>query len=129
MNKSLYIIGAGSVGGHVASNPDLYKLTYDAIYFLDDDTQKIGKDFVNCKVIDCVDYLLQTTEEVDVVIGIAFPKIKEAIVNKLKKNPLLTYPTLIANNAWLSAGVEVGEGCIIYPHCSINYVLFLRILL
>lgn len=121
MSKKLYIIGAGSVGGHIASNPDLYKLTYEAIYFLDDNPQKIGKDFVGCRVIGNVDYILHTTEEVDVVIGIAFPKIKETIVQKLKKNPRIYFPTLIAQNAWLSKGVEVGEGCIIYPHCSINY--------
>lgn len=126
MKRNLYIIGAGSVGGHIASNPDLYKLTYDAIYFLDDDPQKIGTTFVGCEVRAATDFLLKVSEKTDVVIGIAFPKIKESIVKKLKQNPLIYFPTLIADNAWLSKGVEVGEGCIIYPHCSINYGSILK---
>jgi len=126
MNKNLYIIGAGSVGCHIVSNLELYKLSNEAIYFLDDDPQKKGKDFAGCKVIDNVDYLLKSTVETDVVIGIAFPKIKENIIQKLKLNPFIHFPTLIATNAWLSRDVKVGKGCIIYPHCSINYGTVLK---
>lgn len=126
MGNNLYIIGAGSVGGHIASNPKLYDLNYDNIFFLDDDLLKVGTMFVGCQVVGTSDSLLNLVEKADVVIGIAFPKVKEAIVNKLKYNPNLSFPTLVAQNAWLSEGVVLGEGCVIYPNCSVNYGSILK---
>lgn len=121
MKDRLYIIGAGSVGGHIASNQELYGLEKREILFLDDNSQKIGGVFVGCPVVNTVDFLLQINEPTQVVIGIAFPKIKEFIATKLMTNPNLQFPSLIAQNAWLSRGVKVGKGCIVYPGCSINY--------
>lgn len=117
----IYIIGAGSVGGHIASNPDLYGLEKVEMLFLDDNSRKIGSVFAGCPVVNTVDYLLQIKEPTKVVIGIAFPKIKESIAAKLMTNPNLQFPSLIAQNAWLSKDVVVGKGCIVYPGCCINY--------
>jgi len=119
--KDLYIVGAGSVGGHIASNQDLYLLEYDNIYFLDDDANKINKSFVGCHVKSSIDFLYSIKHEVDVVIGIAFPKIKKLIHHKINTISYLQFPTLIANNAWVSKDVNIGKGTIIYPNCSINY--------
>lgn len=119
--KQIFIVGAGSVGGHVASNPELYGLEDFDFIFLDDDPKKIGQQFVGFPVLDRVNYLLKVTQPTKVIVGIAFPKIKEFIVTQLKENPNLCFPTLVAQKAWVSNGVTLGEGCIIYPHCSINY--------
>lgn len=121
MQEKLYIVGAGSVGCHVAYNYDLYGLYYNLSGFLDDDTTKIGKEIAGVKVIDKVDFLESVSEKTAVVIGIAFPKIKKKIIENLLQNENLFFPSLISNKSWLSSNVTVGKGSIIYPGCSINY--------
>jgi sugar O-acyltransferase (sialic acid O-acetyltransferase NeuD family) len=121
MMKNLYILGAGSVGGHIALNISLYKMGYENIYFLDDDIQKIGSIYYGFKVISNIDYLFRLDENADVLIGIAFPKIKEFIIKRLQTKTNLNFPSFIAGNSWISQHVKIGRGCIIYPHSSINY--------
>ena len=119
--KQLYIVGAGSVGGHIASNPLLYGLEGVEILFIDRDPDKIGKTFVGKPIVGPVDYLLDIKEPIDVVIGAAFPNIKERVYKKLSPNKNVFFPTLIATNAWVSESVKIGVGVIIYPNCSVNY--------
>ena len=120
-NRSLYILGAGSVGKHVASNPDTYALNYDEIFFLDDDTSKQNKRVCGLKVLGGIDLLSQIEDSVDVVVGIAFPSIKRKLMDRLKQQANLSFPTLSAKGVWISKDVHLGAGCIIYPGCSINY--------
>lgn len=124
--KTLYIVGAGSVGGHIASNPELYNLSHERIVFIDDNSEKIGRKFCACDVIGPIDFLLDIDFPVEVVIGIAFPRIKVAIVEKLEANTNISFPSLVATNTWVSKGVEIGSGSIIYPQCSINYGSILK---
>lgn len=119
--NSLYIVGAGSVGGHIAANIDLYGLSYNNIYFLDDNHQKIGTDFLGIKVVGSISYLFDISEKVDIIIGIAFPEVKKSLVTKLADKDNLRYPILKAHNSWVSSGVNLDQGTIIYPNCSINY--------
>tara|TARA_R110000737_G_scaffold352064_1_gene396477 strand:+ start:28707 stop:29333 length:627 start_codon:yes stop_codon:yes gene_type:complete len=119
--KQLYIIGAGSVGGHIATNPSLYGLENREILFLDNDSSKIDKTFVGKKIVGSEDILLDIKAPIDVIIGIAFPAIKRKIYDKLKSNSLINFPTLVSKNAWISEGVKIGQGVIVYPNCSINY--------
>ncbi|PJE48077.1 MAG: hypothetical protein CUR34_00930 [Sediminibacterium sp.] len=121
MERETYIVGAGGIGGHIVSNLNLYNLISAKIYFLDDDVEKLHTHHCGIKVAGNIDTLLQTSKEIDVIIAIANPIVKSAIVMKLKKNNKIQFPSLIANNSWFSEGVSLGEGCIIYPNCSINY--------
>ncbi|MBV6654396.1 MAG: acetyltransferase [Mameliella sp.] len=116
----MYIIGAGSVGGHVAMNFETYQAPFHLVGFLDDDPNKAGGNFCGLPVIDTVDLLLKKNN-VAVVLGIAFPKIKSKIVERLEKNNTLEFPTLVSSKAWVSKGVSFEKGCVIYPGCSINY--------
>ena len=119
--KHLYIVGAGSVGGHIASNQLLYGLEGVEVIFIDRDPTKIGKSFVGRPIIGSVDYLLSLKDPIEVVIGAAFPSIKKRVFTKLAVNKNISFPNLISKNAWISHGVSIGKGVIIYPHCSINY--------
>ncbi|MDD2983056.1 MAG: hypothetical protein PHQ74_06680 [Crocinitomicaceae bacterium] len=119
--KKLYIIGAGSVGGHIASNPSLYGLEDAEIIFIDRDIEKIGKTFVGKKIIGSIEYLLKIKEPIHIIIGVAFPSIKQRVLTRLANSENITFPTLIAKNAWISEDVKIGSGVIIYPNCSINY--------
>lgn len=116
----LIIVGAGSVGGHIALNLKEYSAEYNLLGFVDDNPQKQGQTLFGYDVLGTVDYLFNV-REVAVVIGIAFPKTKSKILKRLHEARHLTFPTLISKRAWLSAGTSVGEGCIIYPGVCINY--------
>lgn len=120
MEKKLYIIGAGSVGGHIALNIEGYDSDYKVEGFFDDDPQKARSPQFGYPVLGTVDKVLKM-EDAHVVIGIAFPGIKEKISTKLSKNKSLVYPSFVHSRAWISEGVSVGIGCVIYPGCSVNY--------
>ena len=120
MRKSLYIIGAGSVGGHIAWNYDDYGLDYTLAGFLDDDPSKIGTNAFGLDVIGPVEAIF-TMQNVAVVIGIAFPEIKKKIVDKIATNTAVEFPTLVSSKAWISNGCTIGQGSIIYPGVSVNY--------
>lgn len=120
MEQEIIIIGAGSVGGHIALNPELYGIEGRIVGFLDDDDSKIGSFLFGKRVLGNIDWILDKTIY-DIVIGIAFPVIKKKIIDKISLNPKIHFPSLVAKNAWISKDVIIGKGVIIYPGCSINY--------
>lgn len=120
MGKQLFIIGAGSVGGHVATNFEMYGLDYELAGFFDDDKLKIGNHVYGLPVLGPSDAVLDL-KNAAVVIGIAFPKAKNNIIRRLTSNQALEFPTLVAPGAWVSKGCKIGKGSIIYPGCSVNY--------
>lgn len=121
MKKDLIIIGAGSVGGHVATNLQDYSSEYNLLGFLDDDVSKVGTDFVGFPVLGNIDSITSYSSSISIVIGIAFPAEKYSIIEKLRSSGYHNYPTLISNKTWLSKNTKIGDGCIIYPGTTINY--------
>ena len=118
--KELIIIGAGNVGGFIAYNQDLFPEKYNVLGFLDDDENKIGKDYYGYPVVGDTNHLLSLNKNIAIAIGIAAPKAKRAIFEKFRGKGF-AYPSFVSKNAWLSNHVRVGEGVIIYPGVSINY--------
>lgn len=119
--EKLLIIGAGSVGGFIANNLELFKDKYEIIGFLDDDPLKIGKKFFGYPVLGSTDRLKQYENiKINLAIGIAFPKIKKAIISKVNQAKFY-FPSFVSKNAWHSKNVKIGNGVIIYPGVSINY--------
>ncbi len=118
--KNLIIIGAGNVGGFIAYNQDLFHEKYNLLGFLDDDVNKIGKEFYGYPVVGDSNHLLSMPREVVVAIGIASPKVKRSLHEKIRGHGFQC-PSFISKNAWISRNVKVGAGIIIYPGVSINY--------
>ncbi|PWN07793.1 acetyltransferase [Rhodohalobacter mucosus] len=118
--EKLYIIGAGSVGGHIATNLKDYIGEYELAGFYDDDDEKQKNDFYGFKVHGPVSDA-QLLDGASIVIGIAFPKIKRKLVSELSPNKSLHFPPLVHKKAWVSTDVPIGKGAIIYPGNSINY--------
>jgi sugar O-acyltransferase (sialic acid O-acetyltransferase NeuD family) len=118
--RNLIIIGAGSVGGHIANNLKLYGLEDRLLGFLDDDVKKQGGYMFGYPVIGPVSWILDQVD-CDVVIGIAFPSIKKKILDLISVNESLNYPTLIARDSWISNDCTVGKGSIVYPGVCVNY--------
>ncbi len=119
--KKVIIVGAGSVGKFIAYNPNQFTEKYDFIGFLDDDLSKKGQTIAGIPILGTLEVLPDYIKQnIAVVWGIAFPKIKARLVEKVKHLDA-EFPTLISERAWISNQVKMGKGCIIYPGCSINY--------
>jgi sugar O-acyltransferase (sialic acid O-acetyltransferase NeuD family) len=108
------------VGGHVALNISEYSDQYKIAGFLDDDLTKIGTEQFGYKVFGDVSNALDL-QDAAVVLGIAFPRVKRTIAERLTANNELVFPTLIHPQAWVSRDVTLGQGSIIYPGTTINY--------
>ncbi len=118
--KNIIIVGAGSVGGHIAANPELYGLAGQIEAFVDDDSQKHGKYIYNIPVIGSINDVLSMGKK-RIIIGIAFPRVKSSILYSLIQSEELEFPTLISSKSWISNDCKIGRGSIIYPGTSINY--------
>ena len=119
--KKLIIIGAGSVGKFIAYNINSFQDSFSVVGFVDDDATKQGQITAGFPVLGSLDLLKEYSGKgYAVVVGIAFPKIKNKIIDRFKDLDF-EYPNFISNNAWLSREVSVGIGSILYPGVSINY--------
>ena len=59
------------------------------------------------------DFLVNTAENVCVVVAIGNSALRKKIVDKLKKNPNIGFPNLILDEELVCPDVEMGQGCII----------------
>lgn len=117
----LLILGCGDVGKFIATNFDEFGLSdFELEGFLDDDIEKWGEFICGLPVLGPVSQLLGRTEETAVVIGIADPKVRKYLVREYFSD-IISSPNLIAKNTWISKGVSLGKGVIIYPGTQINY--------
>ena len=122
--KKLIIIGAGGVGGFLAYNLNHLKEHYTLIGFLDDNKEIVGHSKFSYPILGTLEQA-EDYQDCAFLFGIAFPKIKHKIVNKLA-HLNLEYINYISPNAYVSEGINIGKGVIIYPnsfvdhHCSIG---------
>lgn len=116
----LYIIGAGGVGLHLAWNLHEYHADYRLAGLLDDDASTWGMHPAGVEVAGPVEALL-AAEPCAVVIGIAHPATKQAVVARLAGAAHLSFPSFISPHAWISRNVTIGQGVIIYPGVRINH--------
>lgn len=119
-SEKYLIIGAGSVGGHIAYNFEDYRPVGELLGFLDDDPSKIGSRVFDYEVLGPISSI-EEYEGVQVVLGLAFPAIKKRLYYQITELGEFEFPTLISKYAWVSSEVDIGKGSIIYPGCSINY--------
>lgn len=125
----LYIVGAGNMGGFIAYHAEEMGSSvtggFEIKGFLDDNRLKHGSLYCGYPVLGGVELLadneLLLDREVAVVVAVARPRLKRLLVERLKQNRLLRFPSLVHPRAWISKHVVVGEGSIIYPGACINY--------
>lgn len=119
--KKLIIIGAGNVGGYLAYNISDFP-EFEIIGFLDDDVSKHGKEYYGYKVLNDIDHIQEFIlyEPIYIALCIHSPKIKRNILERVKNLNVL-FPNFISPRAWVSHGVKIGAGVILYPGVSINY--------
>jgi sugar O-acyltransferase (sialic acid O-acetyltransferase NeuD family) len=120
MKKQLIIIGAGNVGGYLAYNITDFP-NYEIIGILDDDISKHHQEFYGYEVLGGVEVLSQLElNNISIAICIHQPRIKRGIFEKIKDLDL-HFPNFVSPFAWVSKGVNLGVGIIIYPGVSINH--------
>lgn len=114
--KDLYIIGAGGFGREVAwlvERINEIEPTWNLKGFIDDNTDIHGSLQDDYSVVGGCDYLMNITQEVWVVCAIGSTKIRQKIIEKLKKYANVKFATLIDPSVMRSERVDIGEGSII----------------
>jgi sugar O-acyltransferase (sialic acid O-acetyltransferase NeuD family) len=121
MKQKLLIIGAGNVAKFIAYNINQFTASYEIIGFLDDDSSKLGNTIAGYQVLGSIERLNEFSGKgIAVVLGITFPVVKSKI-KALYDHLVFDFPNLISKTSWISNGVLLGEGCIIYPGVCINF--------
>ena len=88
---------------------------YRIIGYIDDADEMFGKHINGFEVIGNIEYLLNYKKDIAVLVCIEDPKLKRALVEKLKQNPHIKFPNFICDDCiYHRANIELGEGIIIY---------------
>lgn len=66
------------------------------------------------------EYLLAAQEQVNVAVCVGSPDLRKKIVQGLKKNHCIYFPSIILGNTKICADVKMGEGCIVSMDCRIS---------
>jgi sugar O-acyltransferase (sialic acid O-acetyltransferase NeuD family) len=114
--KDLVLIGAGGFGREVLwqlSEMNYSTNTYNIMGFIDEDLGLQGKLINGYPILGNNQWLLEYKKEICAVICVGNAKVRKAIYNIIRNNPLVSFPTIIADNVQCSELVRFGQGCII----------------
>lgn len=116
--SDLVVYGAGGMGREL-----VWQLSegceFNLLGFVDDAPEKQGSIINGYPVVGNTDWLLDRKEKTAVAIAVGSPAVRRKIAEKLKTNPHIFFPNIIAPDAKFSEFVEMGEGCII---CYANVI-------
>ena len=114
--KDLVIVGAGGFGkevlwqlNEVNDNTD----TYHILGFIDDSPSLQGAQINGLPVLGNGQWLLNYQRDICAVICVGNTKHRRIIYERLKENPHISFPTIIAENVKCSDFVKFGQGCIL----------------
>jgi len=121
--KEIAIVGCGGFGREVKMLIDQINKQnriWSFIGFYDDGVE-VGTAINGYKVLGRIDDLIALENEINVVLALGDPKVKEQIVNKIAINNNIHFPTLIHPSVIIGEDdVEIGEGTIICAGCIIT---------
>lgn len=132
----MIIAGAGACGSEVLwllEESDFQWGKYQVLGFVDDTPERQGTAVNGYPVLGTIDWLNQATEDVCVVIGVGSSEGRYQIYQKLKDNPYISFPTVLASNVKCADGISYGEGCIfcysglLMPNCKIGNFVYMNI--
>lgn len=124
ISKNIIIVGTGGFAKEITfllSRIENYQLAG----YVDDNSDLHEKTILGHKVLGNTDYLLSLSEEHSVVIGVADPKDKKSIYNKLKSNLNLKFPNLIDPSALIGLEIEMGFGNVIMANTTFTSSILL----
>ena len=121
--RKFFIYGAGGLGREILELSETINkihLKWDIAGFIDDDNKAVGLVNNGKPVIGGGEILYALQEPVDVVLGIADTKVKEKIYYELKKNKLISFPTIVHPTAVVSDSSMISEGVVIFHSCFVS---------
>ena len=110
--NDIYIVGASGFGREVAWLIEELG-TWNIAGFIDDNESIQNTIINNIPVIGNTDFLLDMKDNINVVIAIGNPYIREKIVQKLISKETICFPNIIAKDVRISKCVKMGIGNII----------------
>ncbi|MCL2508214.1 MAG: acetyltransferase [Oscillospiraceae bacterium] len=110
--KELVLIGAGGLGREVLWQLDALD-RYDILGFVDDAPSLQGASVNGLPVVGDTQWLIDYPKEICAVICVGNSQVRKNIYNKIKVNPRVSFPTVIADNVRFSPFVTFGQGCVI----------------
>lgn len=120
--KNIYIYGAGGVGREIIlliNDINAVKDKWNIAGFIDDNPDMKGRVIDGYKVAGGIEILERADKETFVAMGIAEPKIKEKIFNKIS-NKNIRWATLVNPITYNGLNNAIGEGSIICNGCTVS---------
>ncbi len=114
MVKNLVLIGTGGMAKEVRwviEEINKRENKWNILGWISNDPK--GQMTAGLPVLGDDDWLLACNEPIDVVVSVADSNLRKRIVERLKKNPNISFPNIIAPSSEVSPYVELGEGTII----------------
>lgn len=114
--RKLIIFGAGGFAREVLwmiEAINQVRPQYLILGLVEDEIQHIGKHINGYPILGTTEFLLDLQESMDVVIAVGSPTGRKSVYERLKKNPFLQYPNIIASNVIIGPYTTLGQGNII----------------
>jgi sugar O-acyltransferase (sialic acid O-acetyltransferase NeuD family) len=117
MRRDLLIVGAGGLAREAAMvaeqiNARTHKWRF--VGYVDASEERIGEAIGSGTIVGTDDWLVNRDEAADVVVAIGEPRIRAAVVGRLRGAEQLRFPNLVHPNVSLDATrVELGDGNVI----------------
>ena len=121
LDRKLVIYGAGGLGREILQIVRLIlRGREDQVLGFVDDHVEPGSRRNDAVVLGGSEYFDSLDEPVAVVLGFASPVGKEKIYAKLKQNRLISFPTIIHQDALVSPFASISEGTVIAGGCQVS---------
>ena len=120
--KKIIIVGAGGFGReayYLIKDINRVNPTWDLVGFLDDARTSLQDKKIDTPVLSTIDDWTPSDDEY-YVLGIASPKTKETVVDRLKRKGIKNFATLISPLAIVNETAIIGKGCVISALSSIG---------
>ncbi len=113
--KKIIIVGAGGFGReayYLIKDINKIKPTWDFLGFLDDTRTSLQDKKIDAPILSTIDGWTPSDDEW-YALGIASPRVKELVVERLRKKGIKNFATLVHPSAYVNETVVLGEGCTI----------------
>lgn len=112
--RQIVVYGSGGFAREVAMLLEIINArskSWEVLGFIDDNSDNHGEIINGYPVLGGEKWLHD--KDVNVVLGIGDPNVKEAIISKLKEYPDLNFPNIVHPDVFLHGTVELGRGNVI----------------